>query len=135
MVAERVRGSGADAQPTTPEKLVTSSHVRTQSDLARLADGPDPVHVHGVYRQHDVRKRQKGAPVYRGHALIELSDGHRVLLEPIGSDLAIRPEAERALDGQEVVATGRLLSRPPESEQAQIVMPTLSPVSSVTTRE
>jgi hypothetical protein len=90
--------------------------------------------VVGRYGQLDVRMRQKGDPVYLGHAAVTLADGTLVTLEPTWSDAARRPAEEiERWDGQQVVVRGLLHAEAPEPEepQAAIMSPCVSPVEAV----
>jgi hypothetical protein len=108
------------------------TRVTTGSEI-EAADGAE-AEVVGTYGQVDVRMRQKGEPVYRGHAAVTLEDGTLVTLEPVWSEAALRPaeEIERC-DGKSVVVRGTLHAQAPEPDEpvATIVSPCVSPVLSV----
>lgn len=92
------------------------------------------VTVVGVYRQHDVRMRQRPPARFVGHALVELGDGVTVLLEPIWSPAAKRGGDEIAAhEGKKVQVTGTFHVHgvdPPEP-MATMTGPCISPVESV----
>ena len=108
------------------------SRVTSGSEIEAAAGAT--AEVVGRYGQLDVRMRQKGDPVYRGHTALTLEDGTLVTLEPAWSDAALRPadEIERC-DGKTVVVTGTLHAQAPEPEEpiATIVSTCVSPVESV----
>lgn len=92
------------------------------------------VHVVGMYRLMDVRKRADPPPVYKGHALVELEDGTRVCLMPPWSGDAIRPQEERdQYADQKVVVHGYIVGEaPPDpSGGASIVMPCMARITGV----
>lgn len=109
--------------------------------LVQLGDQLEPmdareVRLRGVYRQTDVRKRVDDAnPVYRGHVLLELADGHVVFVEPPWSDDAIRPTREiDEYEGQLVELRGTLHHRcpgPPAPAAAAIISPCVTGVASL----
>ena len=105
----------------------------TTADGTEAADGEE-AEIVGRYGQLDVRMRQKGDPVYRGHTAVTLDDGTLVTLEPVWSDAALRPaeEIERC-DGKTVVVRGTVRAQAPEPEEpiATIVSPCVSPVTAV----
>lgn len=109
-----------------------ASPVRTAEQLAQ-ADGKRATLI-GLYRRLDARQNQEPPPVYRGHALLVLSDGERVYLEPSWSDAAIRSAAEQAsFDGQRVELTG-IVHRdvpPPPQDVNYILGACISPVEHI----
>lgn len=122
---------------TMPDPAPADPALVRISDSSRFEelDGTQVV-VHGRYVQVDVRKRIRdgGEPVYRGHTAVELTDRHRLHIEPTWSDAALRSAAEIAeFEGQLVVVTGTLHNycpTPPEP-MAAIISPCLTDVSSV----
>jgi hypothetical protein len=90
--------------------------------------------VEGRYRQIDVRMRQKGDPVYAGHAAVMLDDGTEVTLEPVWAEEAIRPAEEiERYDGERVRVTGIVHEQAPEPPEpaASLMSPCVHPVEAV----
>lgn len=90
--------------------------------------------VEGRYQQIDVRMRQKGDPVYAGHAAVILDDGTEVTLEPVWAAEAIRPAEEiERFDGQRVRVTGVVHEQAPEPPEptASLMSPCVHPVEAV----
>lgn len=113
----------------------THPECRTAADIVRR-DGLPGVVV-GTYEQLDVRMRPRGAPVYRGHAVVRLDDDTLVTLEPMWKPEAIRPPDEIArFDGQRVGVRGTVLASAPEPDEpsASIVGPCVSPVDTIEAR-
>lgn len=127
-----------DDQAAVPDETRSQENMNTPRSVASLAD-IQPNHgaevtVTGIYRQVDIRRKQKPPAQYRGHVAIELADGHRIMLEPSWSDAALRPAEERQrFDGKPVVVVGTLHATPPPPPEpvAALDMPCLSPVQRV----
>jgi hypothetical protein len=125
--------------------LFTGSHAapkeRGMADVPRCETRQDiealsgqRVRLVGTYQPNDVSQRRTQPPRYRGHAVVVLSDGTHVLLEPMWSKAAIRtPEEHARHDGKRVEVLGTIHARSPAPAEpmAYITNPTLSPVESI----
>lgn len=108
--------------------------VRVRADIE--PNELEDVRLHGRYRQFDVRMRKTDEPLFTGHAVVELQDGARVLLEPIWDALARRPPQEIArFDGKLVAVVGLLFPVAPSSHDdpgtANLSMPCVSDIQSI----
>jgi hypothetical protein len=90
------------------------------------------IRVEGTYRA--IAMPRKGPPspaAARDYAILALSDGAQVYLEPLDSPAARRPQQERArFDGKPVVVTGTAHRIMPSQGQS-LIAPCLSSILSI----
>jgi hypothetical protein len=125
-------GAPSCAPKLPPPAPISEGPAESWDDVAAHAGGPAV--VRGIYTLVDVQKRPVAEPKLLGHVALKLADGTSVFLEPMWSNAAIRPEAERqAFAGKMVDASGTLHAETPEPPvpMAMIVAPCLSPVEDI----
>jgi hypothetical protein len=123
--------TGSHAAPKE-ESMADVPRCETRKDIDALSG--KRVWLVGTYQPNDVRKRRTSPPKSSGHAVVVLSDGTHVLLEPMWSKAAIRgPEEHARHDGRRVEVLGTIHARSPAPAEpmAYITNPTLSPVESL----
>ncbi len=88
--------------------------------------------VYGIYEEIDVRENPTPPAVYRGHAVVRLSDGTAVYLDAPWTEGAIRSHEERIeFNGKYVKARGTLHPECPAAPSGSRPVACLSPVGSI----
>lgn len=110
----------------TPENI-----IKNRADIDKYAE--TQALLIGHYRQADIRMRQTGRPVYKGHVSIYLDDQTEVMLLPTWDKDAIREPGEIAkYDGKLVQVRCIVQPYPPNPENfAMAMIPCITKVFSI----
>jgi len=117
-------------QDRSPKKTPENT-IKNRADIDKYA-GMEALLI-GHYQQADVRMRQTGNPVYKGHVSIYLEDQTEVMLLPTWDKDAIRDTREIAkYDGKLVQVKCVVQPYPPNPENfAMAMIPCITKVFSI----
>lgn len=115
-----------------PKKNPVEIIIKTRPDIERYSG--QEADLIGIYRKVDVRMRQTGTPVYKGHVSIFLEDDTEVMLLPTWDKAAIRkPDEIKKYDGKLVQVKCIVQPYPPNPENfAMAMIPCITKVFSIT---